>query len=90
MLGSLARWLRVLGYDVSYDSQLDDAALVEQAIREERIILTRDRRLVERRKAHNHLLIQSERLEEQLFQVFGEHGDAIDPERLFGRCLRCN
>jgi uncharacterized protein with PIN domain len=51
MLGSLARWLRILGYDVVYDSRLDDAALVERAVKEKRVILTRDRRLVERKGA---------------------------------------
>lgn len=90
MLGSLARWLRILGYDVVYDSQLGDAALVDRAVEEKRIILTRDRRLVERKQAHNHLLIDSERLEEQILQVLGDCGESIHRDRLFGRCLRCN
>lgn len=90
MLGSLARWLRILGYDVVYDSRLDDAALVEHAVREKRVILTRDRRLVERKQARNHLLVDSERLEEQIHQVLGDCGATVEPDRLFGRCLRCN
>ena len=90
MLGSLARWLRILGYDVVYDSKLDDAALVEQAVSEERVILTRDRRLVERKKARDHLLVRSERLDEQILQVLERCGGKLDRDRLFGRCLRCN
>jgi uncharacterized protein with PIN domain len=90
MLGSLARWLRILGYDVTYDSNLDDADLVERAVREKRIILTRDRRLVERKQARNHLLVDSERLDEQIHQVLGDCGEKVEPDRLFGRCVRCN
>lgn len=90
MLGSLSRWLRILGCDVVYDSQADDAALVERAVKEDRVILTRDRRLVERRQARNHLLIDSERLDEQILQVLESSPEALDRKRFFGRCLRCN
>jgi uncharacterized protein len=90
MLGALARWLRVLDVDVAYAPELDDAALVERAVAEGRTILTRDRRLVERRRAADHLLVSSERVDEQLRQVVEALGIRPDPERLFHRCLRCN
>jgi len=90
MLGALARWLRVLGLDVAYDPSLDDPELVERAVAEGRVILTRDRRLVERRLARNHLLIRSDVVEEQVRQVLEELGIRPDPGRLLGRCLRCN
>ena len=90
MLGALARWLRVLGLDVAYDPALDDPEIVERAVAEGRVILTRDRRLVERRLARNHLLIRSEVVEEQVRQVLEELGIRPDPGRLLGRCLRCN
>jgi len=90
MLGALARWLRVLGLDVAYDPSLDDPALVERAVAEGRVILTRDRRLVERRLARNHLLIRSDVVEEQVRQVLEELDIHPNPGRLLGRCLRCN
>jgi hypothetical protein len=90
MLGSLARWLRVLGVDVAYDPALDDAALVARAVAEDRLILTRDRKLVERRLARRHLLIQADRLEEQLLQVVKEVGVAREAMAAHSRCLRCN
>jgi uncharacterized protein with PIN domain len=90
MLGALARWLRALGVDVAYDPALDDPELVEQAVAEGRTILTRDRRLTERRRARNHLLIRSDDVAEQLRQVLDELGIRPDPESLLGRCLRCN
>src|SRR4051794_14253094 len=87
MLGALARWLRMLDLDVAYDPSLDDPALVERAVAEDRVILTRDRRLVERRLARNHLLIRSESVDEQVRQVIDELGVRPDPERLLCRCL---
>ncbi len=90
MLGSLARWLRVLGFDVHYDSELDDAELVERALAEDRLILTRDTRLIQRRKARRHLLIRSDAVAEQVRQVVAELHLEVDPQRAFGRCLRCN
>lgn len=90
MLGALARWLRVLGLDVAYEPALDDAEIVERAVAEGRVILTRDRRLVERRLARNHLLIRSDSVDEQVRQVLEELGIVPEPGRLLGRCLRCN
>lgn len=90
MLGALARWLRALDLDVAYDPSLDDPELVEQAVNEGRVILTRDRRLTERRLARNNLLIRSDRVEEQVRQVLDAFGIDPEPGRLFRRCLRCN
>jgi hypothetical protein len=90
MLGGLARWLRVLGIDTAYDPSLDDAGLVDLAVGEGRTLLTRDRRLVLRRRARDHLLIASAVVNEQVLQVLRETGAVADPERLFSRCLRCN
>ena len=42
MLGNLARWLRVLGYDTEYSRKMQDKDLLSLAIREGRIIVTRD------------------------------------------------
>ena len=90
MLGSLARWLRTLGIDVAYERGIEDADLVAAAVAEDRIILTRDRRLVERRLARNHLLIRSPDVEDQVRQVLAELAIEFDVARLFSRCLRCN
>jgi len=90
MLGGLARWLRVLGLDTAYDPSLDDPDLVDRALAEERTILTRDRRLIQRRRAGNHLYVRSEVVDEQVAQVLADLAIEPDPEALFSRCLRCN
>jgi uncharacterized protein with PIN domain len=90
MLGSLARWLRALDLDVAYEPSLDDPELVERAVAEGRTILTRDRRLTERRLARNHILIASDDVAEQVRQVLEALEVQPDPGRRLGRCLRCN
>lgn len=90
MLGALARWLRILDLDVVYDPALDDPEIVERAAAEDRVILTRDRRLVQRRLARIHLLIRSDVVDEQVRQVLEELEIRPDPSRVLGRCLRCN
>lgn len=90
MLGALARWLRALDLDVAYDPSLDDPELVERAVAEGRTILTRDRRLTERRLARHHILIRSDEVSEQVRQVLEALGITPDPGRRLGRCLRCN
>lgn len=90
MLGGLARWLRVLGLDTVHDPSLDDPELVDRAVAEERVILTRDRRLVLRKRAWNHLLVRSEVVDEQVKQVLGDLRIEPSSEDLFSRCLRCN
>lgn len=89
MVGRLANWLRILGYDVLYDNHAEDRQLVETAAREDRIILTRDTRLVQRKAARRALLIRSDHVDEQLRQVLDELDIQATPG-LFTRCLRCN
>jgi len=45
MLGSLARWLRICGYDTEYRRDTEDDKLIEEAEATGRILLTRDRQL---------------------------------------------
>jgi len=91
MLGGLARWLRVVGIDVAYDPALDDEELIDLAVRECRTILTRDRRLVQRRRARGHYhLVVAEVVTEQMREVLAATAVVVDPRRLFSRCLRCN
>jgi uncharacterized protein with PIN domain len=48
MLGKLARWLRMLGQDVTYSTDLSDSELIELAKKENRILLTKDLELFKR------------------------------------------
>lgn len=88
MLGRLATWLRILGYDAEY-SRGSDASLVERARRESRILLTRDTGLLRRRGLPPHLFVRSDHVSEQLRQVVGAFD--LTPASPSGRrCPRCN
>ena len=90
MLGTLAKWLIILGHDVFYAPRIEDRRLVDLARREGRTILTCDRRLVLRRDARDHILIESQDLRAQIRQVLAERGLRIRKDRLFRRCIKCN
>jgi hypothetical protein len=87
MLGTLARWLRILGYDAVYDTGLDDHQLVRLARAENRVLLTRDQQLAGRRGLRV-LLVESQDLDEQIRQVLEDL--ELEPDRSFSRCPVCN
>jgi len=87
MLGRLARWLRILGYDTAYDPQLGDNELVRRARAEGRWLLTGDHELAGRPGMQT-LLIESEDLMAQLAQVRSRLGPAKGGP--FSRCPVCN
>lgn len=87
MLGRLAIWLRLLGYDTAYHHDATDAQLARIARAENRVLLTRDVELT-RRRAVRAILIESEQVEEQLRQVF--HALNLTAHEAFSRCAECN
>lgn len=87
MLGKLAKWLRLLGYDTAYENDAPDHELARRARAEGRILLTRDRELSARRGLRA-LLIESETLEEQVREVQEALGPP--PNSPLSRCPVCN
>ena len=70
MLGRLARWLRMLGYDAVYEKSASDEQLLDCTLREHRWLLTRDRCLVTRKALRDRAtLLTSDDLGEQLRQL---------------------
>ena len=89
MLGKLARWLSLLGYDIIYSGVIDDDELVREAKNSQRIILTRDTKLIEMYPETPALLIKSTNLWEQLREVIKVY--KLDfSETAFSRCSNCN
>ncbi|MFW6198492.1 MAG: Mut7-C RNAse domain-containing protein [Acidobacteriota bacterium] len=89
MLGSLARWLRILGFDVDYESDADDEELVRRATLERRVLLTRDRRLPREWTLKRVYVVVADDAEAQVREVVKafELSDHVEP---FSRCSRCN
>ena len=88
MVGKLARWLRVLGFDVAYSNVLDDDQVIHLAKSENRIILTRDTGLAARCRDLQYLLIDSTQYKEQIQQVLRAY--SLKEFNVFSRCLECN
>lgn len=88
MLGRLARWLRLLGFDALYYSNISDYKLLKVAREQGRLILTRDTRLIKIKGIKDYLLIRSNDSFEQLLEVI----EALNLRhfKLFSRCALCN
>ena len=91
-VGKLAKWLRAMGYDVLFPIDVEDNELVRIALREDRVIITRDRGIVERRLVTTGkleaVLVRHDDLKGQLRQVVRALG--LSGGREFSRCIRCN
>jgi len=91
MLGRLARWLRLLGYDTLYYPEIEDSILLRIAREQERILLTRDTSLVKVREPVKIFLIESNDPFDQLKEVVFKLSLPLEMDRdLSSRCSICN
>lgn len=88
MLGRLAKWLRILGYDTVYE-HLTDQLVLERIRQEDRILLSRDRELVALAGEGRAYFVRNQRPLRQVAEVI--RAFRLDPERyFFTRCSLCN
>ena len=92
-VGKLARWLRMMGYDAMFFRGGDDASMIATALAEDRVILTRDTRIMERRLVTSGklrvLLIETDNPQLQMRQVITRL--SLNCQfRTFTLCLECN
>jgi uncharacterized protein len=88
-LGTLARFLRLLGFDTRYGNDVSDAELAGLTSRERRILLTRDVGLLKRKAVVRGHWLRSREPEQQLAEIV----DALQLRRAFRpftRCMTCN
>ncbi len=86
MLGTLAKWLRFMGFDTEYPGPLDDTELLAMAHRDGRVLLTRDKELASR--STEAIRVRSDDLDEQIREVAARLGlRIVDP---LSRCSLCN
>jgi len=86
MLGTLAKWLRLLGYDTLYPGPLDDREIASKSYDEGRTLLTRDKGLAGRVKGS--LFVASDDLDEQLKTVVDSL--KLDTANTLSLCSVCN
>ena len=88
-LGSLARYLRMLGFDVLYKNNITDTEIIEASLNDKRAILTKDRELLKNNKITHGYWIRNEETEEQVKEVITRF-DLKNDIREFTRCIECN
>jgi uncharacterized protein with PIN domain len=86
-LGALARRMRVLGLDTAYGNDASDDVLVEQALREQRVLLSKDRGLLRRRAVVHGGYVRGDDPDGQLADVVARFAPLLAP---WTRCTACN
>ena len=88
-LGKLSKWLRILGFDTIYESDVSSKSFYQQ-LGQERILLTRIERNRRQDSAHKSVFIESNDLFDQLRQVADELGITRADIQAFSICIQCN
>ena len=89
MLGKLAKWLRILGFDAVFFSKIEDNDLINYAEKEGRILLTRDSGLIEKAGEVQTFFVHSQNWREQVHQVLDGLGIRSEAKP-YSRCIECN
>ncbi len=89
MLGRLARWLRLSGFDAVYIISRRPSEILGLARQEGRFILTRSTYLKDH-EPERVFLINSDRVKEQMREVIRHFHLQIEESAFFTRCSLCN
>ncbi len=91
MFQRLGNWLRAAGYDTVIEQQgRSDYELLQQALKEHRLLITRDKKLLEHRRAPGTVvLLECEGLDDCARQL-SERVSVNWLSRPFSRCMVCN
>ena len=91
MLGGLARWLRMLGYETEYEYSLADNTLLQRSQSKETILLTRDEELHKRAKNRSiaSVLVVGDSEDARLALLAKELGISLDIDMSSTRCPEC-
>jgi uncharacterized protein len=88
-LGKLAAFLRMFGCDASYATSLSDEQLVRISLEERRVLLSKDRALLQDTRLERAYAVRAGNTREQLLEVVRRF-DLAGSAKPFTRCLHCN
>jgi uncharacterized protein with PIN domain len=91
MLGTLAKWLRIYGFDTYYvNYKVNDNKLLEISKNENRVLITRDKDLIYRARRENLQVIEINTIDidEQISIVL--NNTQVESSKILSRCLLCN
>jgi uncharacterized protein with PIN domain len=91
MLGKVALWLRLTGYDTIYSNDLDDDELLSIGKSENRVLLTSDAKLIQRAGVEgvDSLLLRGS-VDERIAEAFAHFDLNLDIDPSKSRCSKCN
>lgn len=89
-LGTLAKWLRILGYDTHYERRVADPDFIRRAAAEGRVVLTRKRDSASPSSEATVVVVKADHVRLQLGEVLEALSLEPDPVKRMTRCLRCN
>ncbi len=90
MLGRLAKWLRILGFDTLYFNSISNPELLRICLKDRRILITKDRHIPGRYMLPKYIIIKEDDYLLQLKQVYKELDIKNERINVFSRCLECN
>ena len=85
-VGRLCRWLRILGFDAEYFLENNLATLIIKALRENRVIVTRKKKIDDLKV----IRVYANDVKEQLREVLAQLRFKPDEDKMFTRCVICN
>jgi uncharacterized protein len=88
-LGTLARYLRLLGFDTFYRNNLEDEEIIELSLLEQRIILTRDLPILKNGRVTHGYFVRQTNPGKQIVEIVSRF-DLKDQFKPFTLCLDCN
>lgn len=92
MLGKLARWLRMLGHNVTYYRDFDDSTFLVLTKTEKRVLLTRDLKLYQKalKDGLDAFFVESKDQQQRLAFLANYFGFKLEIDLNVSRCPKCN
>lgn len=88
-LGTLAKYMRMLGFDTKYENYYSDGQLIDISLKEKRAILTRDLGLLKHSKVTHGYWVRNTKPVKQIEEIV-KRFDLNNEIKEFSRCVRCN
>ena len=88
-LGTLAKYMRMLGFDTKYQNDFLDEQIIEISLKEKRTVLTRDLGILKQKKLTHGYYVRNTKPVKQIEEIIRRF-DLKNEINEFSRCVRCN
>jgi len=88
-LGDIVKRMRMIGFDVYFNSALINSQIIDVSLKDKRIILTKSKQLLKFKKVTHAIFIHPGSKDEQVKRIINKL-DIKNQAKPFSRCLHCN